>query len=127
MHHFDVLEAHERLAVTAGSEVWTAPGYVDASARSPLDRWDFLAPSRYVHLYGQLTELDASTGGSMEPAEVAGRLMNVVRSAMRYERGTTHVHTTAAEALAEGVGVCQDFSHVMIGACRAREGAPPAT
>jgi transglutaminase-like putative cysteine protease len=30
------------------------------------------------------------------------------------------VHTTAGEALADGRGVCQDFAHVMIGACRAR-------
>ena len=46
--------------------------------------------------------------------------MHAVRSAMTYERGTTNFHTTAAEALAEGVGVCQDFSHVMIRLCRAR-------
>ena len=45
VHHFDVLEAHERLTVTARSEVWTAPRYVDTSAPSPLDRWDFLTPS----------------------------------------------------------------------------------
>jgi transglutaminase-like putative cysteine protease len=45
--------------------------------------------------------------------------MHGVRSAMTYERGTTNVHTTAGEALAEGRGVCQDFSHVMLGACRA--------
>lgn len=120
VHHFDVLEPHERLTVTARSEVWTAPRYIGASEPSPLDRWDFLAPSRYVQLDGQLTELAASTDGSPDPAEVAGRLMAAVRSAMTYERGTTHVHTTAAEALAEAVGVCQDFSHVMLGACRAR-------
>ena len=46
--------------------------------------------------------------------------MRAVRGAMTYERGTTNVHTTAAEALADGRGVCQDFAHVMIGACRAR-------
>ena len=37
---------------------------------------------------------------------------------MTYERGTTNVHTRADEALADGRGVCQDFAHVLIGACR---------
>jgi transglutaminase-like putative cysteine protease len=55
-----------------------------------------------------------------DPVEAAWELMHAVRGAMTYESGTTNVHTTAAEALADGRGVCQDFSHVMIAACRAR-------
>ena len=38
---------------------------------------------------------------------------------MTYERGSTDVHTRADEALADGRGVCQDFAHVLLGACRA--------
>jgi transglutaminase-like putative cysteine protease len=38
---------------------------------------------------------------------------------MAYEWGITGVHTTAAEAVAGGIGVCQDYAHVMIAACRA--------
>jgi transglutaminase-like putative cysteine protease len=119
VHTFDVLEQHERIAVTARSEVWTAPRYVDTAPLSPLDRYDFLAPSRYVALDERLAALAAPVAGTRDTAGAAGRLMESVRAAMTYERGTTHVHTTAAEALAEGRGVCQDFSHVMLGACRA--------
>ena len=119
VHHFDILEQHERVAVTARSEVWTAPRFVDAAPLSPLDRFDSLAPSRYVAPDDQLTELAATLSGSQDAAEAARSLMHAVRVAMTYERGTTNVHTTAAEALAAGRGVCQDFSHVMIGACRA--------
>ncbi len=119
VHHFDVLEQHERITVTARSEVWTAPRFVDTARLSPLDRFDLLAPSRYVPLDDRLAELAASVPASADPVETAGALMHAVRAAMTYERGTTNVHTTAAEALAEGTGVCQDFSHVMIGACRA--------
>jgi transglutaminase-like putative cysteine protease len=113
VHHFDVLEAHERLAVTTRSEVWTVPEFVDAGVLSPLDRWDLLGPSRYVPTDDRLGELGAA-------ATDAIGLMHAVRTEMTYERGTTNVHTTAAEALADGRGVCQDFAHVMIGACRAR-------
>mgnify|MGYP001079352464 CR=1 FL=1 len=66
-----------------------------------------------------IAELAASASGTGMPAETGAALMHAVRTALTYERGTTNVHTTAAEALAEGRGVCQDFAHVMIGACRA--------
>jgi transglutaminase-like putative cysteine protease len=121
VHHFDLLEEHESLSVTVRSEVWTTAEYVaDEPALSPLDRWDFLAGTRYVGLDGQVVELMASSPMPADPVEGAWELMRAVRAAMPYERGTTNVHTTAAEALADGRGVCQDFAHVMIGACRAR-------
>ena len=36
-----------------------------------------------------------------------------------YKPGTTEVWTTAAQAERLGAGVCQDFAHIMIAACRA--------
>jgi transglutaminase-like putative cysteine protease len=121
VHHFDVLEAHERLAVVARSEVWTPARYIaDAPTPSPLDHWDFLAPSRYVPVTDALTELAAAADGDADARATAIALMGAVRGAMTYERGTTDVHTTATEALGDGRGVCQDFAHVMIGLCRAR-------
>jgi transglutaminase-like putative cysteine protease len=38
---------------------------------------------------------------------------------MTYRAGVTGVRTTAAEALALGVGVCQDYAHLMLAICRA--------
>jgi transglutaminase-like putative cysteine protease len=37
---------------------------------------------------------------------------------MTYRYGVTGVRTTAAEALALGAGVCQDYAHVMLALCR---------
>ena len=37
---------------------------------------------------------------------------------MTYSPGATSVITTAAEALAAGRGVCQDYAHVMLALCR---------
>ena len=50
---------------------------------------------------------------------VAERACTWTRSALAYEWGVTSVRTTAAEALAGGVGVCQDYAHVMLAVCRA--------
>jgi transglutaminase-like putative cysteine protease len=116
VHHFDVLESHERLTVTVRSEVWTPAGFIpDEAVPSLLDRRDFTRNTRYVPLEGAIAELAASAGEGG-----ARDLMATVRAAMTYETGSTHVHTTADEALADGRGVCQDFAHVFIGVCRTR-------
>lgn len=50
-----------------------------------------------------------------DPVEI----MHAIHSKMRYQRFVTTNATTAIEAYYGGVGVCQDFAHVMIAACRA--------
>jgi transglutaminase-like putative cysteine protease len=49
--------------------------------------------------------------------------MRTVAGELVYEQGATSVQTSAAEVLALGRGVCQDFAHVLIAACRV-EGIP---
>jgi transglutaminase-like putative cysteine protease len=49
---------------------------------------------------------------------LAQRINDWVFHVLKYERGITDIHTTAAEALALGQGVCQDYAHVMIALCR---------
>jgi transglutaminase-like putative cysteine protease len=43
-----------------------------------------------------------------------------VADAIAYRPGATHAHTTAAEALALGEGVCQDHAHALIACARSR-------
>lgn len=57
---------------------------------------------------------DASGG-----LDCAHRLSAAVCSAIAYRPGSTAAHTTAAEALALGEGVCQDHSHALIAVARA--------
>lgn len=45
-------------------------------------------------------------------------LMREVAEALTYETGATHARTTAAEALSEARGVCQDYAHVFLSAAR---------
>lgn len=122
VHHFDVLESHVALEITARSEVWTPERFVDDEASpSLLDRWDLLRPSRYVPLEGPVAELAARVTGDGPTIATALELMAAVRGRMRYETGATHVQTVADEALAAGHGVCQDFAHVMVGVCRVHQ------
>ena len=51
------------------------------------------------------------------PEETAERICAAVFEAITYGYGITKVSTTAAEALAGGRGVCQDFAHVMLALC----------
>ena len=51
------------------------------------------------------------------PVETAERLTSAVHRRMTYEFGITGTRTTAAQALAGGVGVCQDYAHVMLALC----------
>ena len=51
------------------------------------------------------------------PEEIAERICAAVFEAITYGYGITKVSTTAAEALAGGRGVCQDFAHVMLALC----------
>lgn len=50
--------------------------------------------------------------------EVAERICAWTHDSFTYGFGTTGVRTTAAQALAGGRGVCQDYAHVMIAVCR---------
>lgn len=58
-----------------------------------------------------------------DPVETAEAVCDWVHSALEYRPGVTGVHTSAAEALEAGQGVCQDFAHVAIAVLR-RLGIP---
>ncbi|WP_071797550.1 transglutaminase family protein [Natronohydrobacter thiooxidans] len=55
--------------------------------------------------------------------ERAHLLAAAVAEAVAYQPGTTTAHTTAAEAMTAGAGVCQDHAHVLI-ACAHLAGLP---
>jgi transglutaminase-like putative cysteine protease len=119
VHHFDVLESHDRLSVTAVSEVMTADWFGgDRRQPTPLEFYDYLSPTDYAPFAGGVTDLVAGDAGSGSGAERAHTLMDAVRDELVYEPGATDVQTRADEVLALGRGVCQDFAHVLLAACR---------
>lgn len=50
--------------------------------------------------------------------EALHEIMLGIAEAVSYSPGDTHVHTTGAEALEQGSGVCQDHAHIFCAACR---------
>jgi len=60
-------------------------------------------------------ELQAAAHNDQDLAE---RISAWVSDAMCYKSGVTGVKSSAAEALALGAGLCQDYAHIMIAMCR---------
>lgn len=74
------------------------------------------ADERLRAMAADIVSETASTGGT-DPEETAERICAAVFGAITYQYGITSVNTTAAEAVAAGRGVCQDFAHVMLALC----------
>lgn len=64
-----------------------------------------------------IRDLAASIDGGSD-LDRLHKLMNIISVRVAYTAGATHAGTTAAEALEQGSGVCQDHAHVFAAAAR---------
>lgn len=104
--------AHVAVDRCAGPEAAAVPEHLLRDPR-------LLTPSRLTQPGAELEEFaDTISASGLAGADLAEAVSHRVFSAMRYEHGVTTTFTTAAEAFALRQGVCQDFAHVMIAACR---------
>ena len=86
--------------------------------RAALTRPALLRPTRLTDADDRVRELSLElTGRAAAPLDQAARICHGVHQVMTYANGVTSVGTTAAQALAGGAGVCQDFAHVMLAVC----------
>ncbi|GMA25517.1 transglutaminase-like protein [Luteimicrobium album] len=127
---FEVLREHEQLEIVAASRVELP----DAAPSAPGDGnvWDvvagpafrdtmaaYLADSATTRAPDDLMALAREVSArAATPDEAASAVALVVRDGLEYVPGVTTVHTTAAEAWTAGKGVCQDVSHLVLGALR---------
>lgn len=119
VHHFDVLESHDRLSVTAVSEVMTPTSFTSArQLPTPLDLHDYLGPTDYVPFSPSVLAFAAKHTAASAGTERARELMSAIHAELVYDPAATDVQTRADEVLALGRGVCQDFTHVLLAACR---------
>lgn len=85
---------------------------------------EMLAPESYLRdtpptrADTALVALARSVAASGDALAMAHGLSEKVADAIRYSPGSTSAHTTAAEALALGTGVCQDHAHALISVAR---------
>jgi transglutaminase-like putative cysteine protease len=119
VQHFDLIERHDRLEVVATSDVHTPTSFVDGHhSLSQLELHDYVMPTDYAPLSEDVRAFAASHAGEGTTSDRATRLMSAIFREFVYEPGVTHVQTRADEVLTLGRGVCQDFAHLMLAACR---------
>ncbi len=119
VRHFDFIQPHQKLMVTALSEVLTPESFTaNSSGLSPLDEFNYLAPTDYAPHSSGLADFSASHKPAAGPLETAMAFMRAIHQTLTYEKGATDVKTTGDTALSLKRGVCQDFSHIMLAACR---------
>ena len=129
-HHFELLEPHGHLEIesrirvhnlpldiSSASREATGEGFNDVSIREQI--WPYLQESRWVSRHPEVWRqaLDI-TREFTAVFEQATALMAWIYREFRYEPGVTDVNTHLEEAFKMRHGVCQDFSHVMLGLCR---------
>jgi transglutaminase-like putative cysteine protease len=126
VYSMSLTETHDEIRVVAYGQVETS------DERGQLLPHDSNVPPLAFALQTPLTAADAQieklAGASLGEAHGMGvssletlkALMGAVFQRVSYKKGATDVTATAAEALAQGKGVCQDMAHVFIAACRAR-------
>jgi transglutaminase-like putative cysteine protease len=78
----------------------------------------FLFETPLTHVDDAIRELAAQVPPTGDAIERMHRLCNHVRDRLDYVAGETDSATTAAEALANGSGVCQDHAHLMAASAR---------
>jgi transglutaminase-like putative cysteine protease len=131
---FELHEPHERLTVHAQALVDTRSDDLPWDTERRAARNDLGWPAlRDRGVIDSMTEFLAVTPRTTPPdelaalaAEVAGQpprlagldVCALVHDRLAYRRGSTAVTSTAREVWQLGSGVCQDFSHVALGALR---------
>ena len=109
---------HTELVIEAGGIVETSDssGVVAGLAKSTPPRI-FLKETEQTQPNTAIRDL-AQSISEKDQLDRLHALAGVVRDRIEYVTGITDTHTGAAEALADGKGVCQDHAHVFISAAR---------
>jgi len=130
-HHFELPQAHTRLQIESRLRVDNLPLVVPEASREatlgdygdPLVQektWQYLQESRRVgsdaEVWKQAVDLTSGEGSVFRQAS---RIMEWIHGEFQYEAGATDASTQLQESFALRRGVCQDFTHVMLGLCRA--------
>lgn len=133
VHLFEVSRAHRELSIIATSIVDTPEkpaGPADDAMPAPLANMGACARTEMCHDFLQATTtVEASpelwrlavdvTQGITDAWQAALAIMRHIHRDFRYLPESTQVTTRATAAAMARMGVCQDFTHVMLGLCRA--------
>jgi transglutaminase-like putative cysteine protease len=134
---FSILEPHQRLTITAESSVEvTPPAWPDAGTSAPwetvretlgsrgwqgwLDAAQLVFDSPFIATSPELMEYARPSFPAGRPIlEASADLMHRIRKEFRYKPKSTTIGTPVRDVLKARQGVCQDFTHLMVGCLRA--------
>jgi transglutaminase-like putative cysteine protease len=129
---FNILSSYSELVIRATSIVRThhaaspesrlagVPWTADSGEFLALETFEYLQPSPLVKPSPELSafvdDLPRHDGSPL--LDVVRQVMDQAQRRLIYEKKVTTARTPVAEALRLGRGVCQDFAHLFLGACR---------
>ncbi len=79
---------------------------------------EYLTPTPSTDPGAEWSALAREAAAGLEPHDAALAISALLNNLMTYQPGATGVHTTAAEAWEERLGVCQDYAHLLVGSLR---------
>ena len=130
VHHFTIVHYHDRIEVVARSAVSThpaAPGLAAVTDRRPYGEppyplLDFLAFDGPVRASAALRRFaqGVAAPASSPLGEQVRACGEHVRTHVSYRKNVTRYDSSSDDVLAAGAGVCQDFTHLMLGLLRLR-------
>lgn len=126
---FEVLEPHEELQIISHSfvELRLRPKIdhnaswdeIASAIPGSLDLTDCVMQTRRTQPPAELVKFARKSRASKSPHETALAVCQKVFGAMTYKNGVTGVNSVAYEAWQSKIGVCQDFTHIVLGVLRA--------
>ncbi len=119
VHTHSINRQHDSITLLVEGEVETEDmAGIVRGGLEPLPEIFFLRTTALTMADEAIADLADGAAGEGSPLDRLHRLMNAVRDRLDYEIGVTDTTTTAAQALNQGAGVCQDHAHVFIAAAR---------
>src|SRR5262245_30201790 len=129
VHHFSIVDFHDRLVIEAQSAVevrqrsLSLAAAPDDMAALPDDHRledfrAFVGPVDRCDELGSLARrLELEHAGKV--GVVLERVSKALRSELSYKKGVTNSASAVSEVLRKGAGVCQDFTHIALALLRA--------
>lgn len=109
-----IAEPHDYFSFRVSGVAVTNSENIDDGALNPLFRY----PTRQTTLVRGAEDYLELAGGQRDPVQKALRMSDELYHRFLYRPRTTTTRTTAQEALDQGCGVCQDYTHIMLALCR---------
>ena len=118
LHVLTIDRPVREIVIRSAGIVETTASIDETADEVPLSPLVFLRQTALTRAEGPLVELAETFRPQAESVLGMQELAEEVVKRLPFQHGVTEVHSTAADALEAGNGVCQDHAHVFITCCR---------